>query len=711
MSARAFVPLLLLAALGATLAWVSCAPSGAQKRSDLRLLWTGAVMGFVEPCGCTAGRLGGLDRMAAYLRAELERHPDALFLDAGNLIARHPTHDGLLEQQLPMKAEAFLRVFGELGISALAVGVNELAVEPETLAELGRRHRVPLVSANLARVDGSPAFARHVIVTRGGKRIGITSVIAPSLRGDDMDNRRTFDVAALAARRGLVLEPWEAALERELAYLREQCDMIVLASHLGHALNRTLPARLAGIDLILGPHFDDAVRAFEVVENTPVLVSPLRGARVGVFDWWWPRPQEFFGANPRPALNDVSDHLWLPLELELHRRNLALLEGREAALGGAEHARQRAQLALSIAEGERRLANPAPWPAGNAFSSMLVPLSAAVSRDEGALDALDHYHEAVRDHWESHPAQVLHPNERFVGPQACSDCHPKQLDFWYTTSHSRAIHTLEASLQHRDMECIACHTVGHEQPGGFRRPETMSGFENVQCAACHGAGGPHMEGGASFLKRELLRVPMATCRTCHNKEHDPSFDTHAAEKLARVACPPMGPPHERTQAHRLALHGAAVELAATAAPDWGLVSDAFARAGDGPAALGAAERWLAQERGSIPAHLKLAQRRIENQQPSEALELVARVLSRQPQNGVAWQMRAAALLQAAPREALTAALEAYSLRPDDVESIRLVGTAYAAAGQRLQALEALRQHLERRPQDREALASLLEQLR
>ena len=39
--------------------------------ADLTLLYTGNVHGYIEPCGCAAGQIGGIDRIAGYVRDTL----------------------------------------------------------------------------------------------------------------------------------------------------------------------------------------------------------------------------------------------------------------------------------------------------------------------------------------------------------------------------------------------------------------------------------------------------------------------------------------------------------------------------------------------------------------------------------------------------------------------------------------------------------------
>ena len=63
-----------------------------------------------------------------------------------------------------------------------------------------------------------------------------------------------------------------------------------------------------------------------------------------------------------------------------------------------------------------------------------------------------------------------------------------------------------------------------------------------------------------------------------------------------------------------------------------------------------------------------------------------------------------------PPQALAAAREAYSLAPTNPRNAMRIAEACLAVGQRLGAVEALRAHLEARPQDRPILGPRLDEI-
>jgi len=107
----------------------------------------------------------------------------------------------------------------------------------------------------------------------------------------------------------------------------------------------------------------------------------------------------------------------------------------------------------------------------------------------------------------------------FSGNDVCGVCHEQELATWRYTVHATAYDTLVTHGADRRTDCIGCHVVGFEQPGGYdftRRPPHL---ENVGCESCHGRGGPHLSPG--FVQAGDYA---SVCSTCHNPTHSLGFD-------------------------------------------------------------------------------------------------------------------------------------------------------------------------------------------
>jgi hypothetical protein len=118
--------------------------------------------------------------------------------------------------------------------------------------------------------------------------------------------------------------------------------------------------------------------------------------------------------------------------------------------------------------------------------------------------------------------------DRFLGSELCMRCHTQEGEQWKTTSHSVAWATLVNAKKDATPECVVCHSVGFQKPGGFVSLAATPHLSNVQCENCHGIGTEH-----DAFATAPHRVTAETCKTCHHGENDPEFDWD--KKLPKIA--------------------------------------------------------------------------------------------------------------------------------------------------------------------------------
>ncbi len=115
----------------------------------------------------------------------------------------------------------------------------------------------------------------------------------------------------------------------------------------------------------------------------------------------------------------------------------------------------------------------------------------------------------------------------YTGADACRDCHQAAYDKWLETPHSRAFARLEEVGKSFDPDCIACHTVGFEQPGGYIDSRLTMHLMDVQCESCHGPGRKHMEAKGKEPTPHAHWPREKICRQCHTQPHSPQFDLNS----------------------------------------------------------------------------------------------------------------------------------------------------------------------------------------
>lgn len=107
----------------------------------------------------------------------------------------------------------------------------------------------------------------------------------------------------------------------------------------------------------------------------------------------------------------------------------------------------------------------------------------------------------------------------YSGNDVCGVCHEQELSTWEFTAHAAAYDTLVTHGADRRTDCVGCHVVGFEKPGGYAFDARPAHLENVGCESCHGRGGPHLSPG--FVKGGDYAT---VCATCHNPTHSLGFD-------------------------------------------------------------------------------------------------------------------------------------------------------------------------------------------
>ena len=147
------------------------------------------------------------------------------------------------------------------------------------------------------------------------------------------------------------------------------------------------------------------------------------------------------------------------------------------------------------------------------------------------------------------PVQALEDNLKFVGSEACGECHTKAFEVWKNSEHATATESLvhppnSRSMipRHFDPECLSCHVTGwnpqryYPFSSGFASLEKTPKLTGNGCENCHGAGSAHVaaESGDTNASddviaalREKMRLPLAEakerCIQCHDQDNSPDF--------------------------------------------------------------------------------------------------------------------------------------------------------------------------------------------
>ena len=113
-----------------------------------------------------------------------------------------------------------------------------------------------------------------------------------------------------------------------------------------------------------------------------------------------------------------------------------------------------------------------------------------------------------------------HKSAVYATETACQTCHAGTHDTWSGSGHGHAYATLKKVNKSFDPECLACHTTGFNQPGGFISELDTPELKNVQCEVCHGPRLAHAQSPQGGFAEEAREA----CKTCHVKTHSPGFN-------------------------------------------------------------------------------------------------------------------------------------------------------------------------------------------
>jgi len=122
---------------------------------------------------------------------------------------------------------------------------------------------------------------------------------------------------------------------------------------------------------------------------------------------------------------------------------------------------------------------------------------------------------------------------RFLGAEACAECHSAEYRQWKGTGHAKALEPLVKENQDYNPNCLTCHVTGYGFYNGFHSYDKTPDMVNVQCEACHGSGSDHVRWARGEPVTDTDRDPALKylfaiteyrCTNCHDSENDPEFD-------------------------------------------------------------------------------------------------------------------------------------------------------------------------------------------
>ena len=223
--------------------------------APLTLVWAAQGGARLEPCGCAAGMNGGLARRATIVqRLASER---SVRLELGGW-------SGGRAQYQVVRAQHYLRGLTAAGIDVIGLGAAEVQLGSVALAQLTDARVV------CANVSGQNNLATSVRLSRGGRNLVVTSVVAEGLSGPGISGPGLTSSDPLPALHQIVADAAGAA--------------VVVMADLDAAGLERLARAVPGLSVVVGGAVHDPSPAPLRVGTTWVMWAANMGKTVG----WWP---------------------------------------------------------------------------------------------------------------------------------------------------------------------------------------------------------------------------------------------------------------------------------------------------------------------------------------------------------------------------------------------------------------------------------------
>ncbi len=241
------------------------------------LVVSGEQNGYLQPCGCTDGQLGGLGRRYDLIDKLRAKGWPVAAVDLGNLI-HDPAGSRGGPQQERIKFDTALKALAAMKYSAVAVGPEDLKLGVGEMLGLLINLKSPLfLSANLKPTEGfEDAVRPSMVLNAGPVKLGVTAVIEPAVYEALADP----DKATLLTAR----KP-EEVLPAVLAQLEKDSEIQVLLVQGTPEEAARLAKQFPGFDLVVSTaKFDDPDERPEVVNGgkTTIINVGRKGKYAGV---------------------------------------------------------------------------------------------------------------------------------------------------------------------------------------------------------------------------------------------------------------------------------------------------------------------------------------------------------------------------------------------------------------------------------------------
>jgi hypothetical protein len=297
----------------------------------MALIISGEQNGYLEPCGCTQGQLGGLKRRYDLVeRLRAQKWPLTL-LDLGSLVKDPAASRGGFEEA-KIKYGIALKALGLMKYDAVALSANDLKVGAlEVMGQFMNLGEKPkLVAANVAAAPDFQAVIRPSLRTATGPvKVGITAVVDPESLNRLADPDKEVALPTVKAP--------EDALPGVLADLEKDTEIQVLLVQGPPEMARPLAEKFPGFEIVVGTSDHDPAQEPEMVNNgkTMLITIGQKGKYTGVVGLFPDADQKL--RYQRVTLNDRYNGPATPIRDLIEKEFQDMLQGAKVVETFTQH--------------------------------------------------------------------------------------------------------------------------------------------------------------------------------------------------------------------------------------------------------------------------------------------------------------------------------------------------------------------------------------
>lgn len=217
------------------------------------------------------GQAGGMARVAGLLDRLRAENPNTIAVLAGDYLSPSALGTARVDGER-LAGRQMVAVLNAMGLDVAALGNHEFDVSEESFRARMAESEFTVISGNARAASGFEPFAgvdEHTILTVGPDaiRVGVVSTVLPSTAKDYVTYGDAMEELAEDARE-----------------LDGQSEVLIGLTHLAFADDARAAATIPELDLVLGGHEHENIRAYRGADLTPVLKADANARTAFVHD-------------------------------------------------------------------------------------------------------------------------------------------------------------------------------------------------------------------------------------------------------------------------------------------------------------------------------------------------------------------------------------------------------------------------------------------